>query len=186
MINSEQGTNDSYGSGLPSSLNPSVGAGSRDSRDRTGHLEEGAALYERSTDHGPVTGGAPNTDMFDTDKPRHTSGLTGHGTGKTHNYDGTNPQNASFSGSEDPDKQQSGGAAGIVSQYNLTLFLFQTPLTRSSLLLLPRTSPVTPTVSARVLTTMTRVSSRITLVVLVAEAPLLVERVITRRTLLAV
>ncbi|WVO22308.1 uncharacterized protein IAS62_003638 [Cryptococcus decagattii] len=107
------GTNDSYGSGLPSSLNPSVGAGSRDNRDRTGHLEEGAALYERSTDHGPVTGGAPNTDMFDTDKPRHTSGLTGHGTGKTHNYDGTNPQNASFSGSEDPDKQQSGGAAGI-------------------------------------------------------------------------
>lgn len=124
IINSGQGTSDSYGSGLPSSLNPSVGAGSRDSRDRTGHLEEGAALYERSTDHGPVTGGAPNTDMFDTDKPRHTSGLTGHGTGRTHNYDGTNPQNASFSGSEDPDKQESGGAAGIVSQYNLTLFLF--------------------------------------------------------------
>lgn len=105
------GTTDSYGSGLPSALDnkQSVGAGARDSRDRTGHLEEGSALYERSTDQGPVTGGAANTDKFDTDKPRNTSGLTGHGTGKTHNYDGTSSRTAPHSGTEDPYKQQSGG-----------------------------------------------------------------------------
>lgn len=80
-------------------------------------LEEGAALYERSTDRGPVTGGAANTDKFDTDKPRNTSGLTGHRTGKSHNYDGTTSRTAPHSGTEDPNKQQSGGAAGIVSRY---------------------------------------------------------------------
>ncbi|OWZ74425.1 hypothetical protein AYX14_00072 [Cryptococcus neoformans] len=110
------GTSDSYGSGIPSALDKNrstAGAGARDSRDRTGHLEEGAALYERSTDRGPVTGGAANTDKFDTDKPRNTSGLTGHGTGKSHNYDGTTSRTAPHSGTEDPNKQQSGGAAGI-------------------------------------------------------------------------
>nr|ODN82524.1 hypothetical protein L203_05332 [Cryptococcus depauperatus CBS 7841] len=105
-----QGEN--YGSGNSAfDTNRAVG-GNTHPTDKIGHLGENAALYERSTDRGPLTGGAPGTERFDTDKHRTTqsnTGLTGHGTGKTHNYDGTLPH----SGSEDPAKQQSGGVAGI-------------------------------------------------------------------------
>ncbi|WWD17521.1 hypothetical protein CI109_101962 [Kwoniella shandongensis] len=48
--------------------------------DRTGNLGQGSAAYERSTNTGPVTGGAAGTDRFDSDRHHgssHGSGITG-------------------------------------------------------------------------------------------------------------
>ncbi|WVQ99195.1 hypothetical protein IAU59_006327 [Kwoniella sp. CBS 9459] len=56
--------------------------GSRDVGDRTGNLNQGGALYERTTDQGPVTSGAAGTDRFDSDRhhsSRDTTGSSGPG-----------------------------------------------------------------------------------------------------------
>ncbi|OCF42777.1 hypothetical protein I317_03379 [Kwoniella heveanensis CBS 569] len=57
--------------------------GSRDTGDRTGNLNQGGALYERSTDQGPATSGAAGTDRFDSDRhhssTRDTTGSSGPG-----------------------------------------------------------------------------------------------------------
>ncbi|WVF71699.1 hypothetical protein IAT40_006507 [Kwoniella sp. CBS 6097] len=56
--------------------------GSRDAGDRTGNLNQGGALYERTTDQGPATSGAAGTDRFDSDRhhsSRDTTGTSGPG-----------------------------------------------------------------------------------------------------------
>ncbi|ODO08013.1 hypothetical protein I350_03596 [Cryptococcus amylolentus CBS 6273] len=111
-------------------------AGEGASTDKVGKQGQNAAAYERSTTEGPVTGGAAGTDRFDTDKSSSSHGgvkgaaagaaagaAGGAATGqvlfhinrdcKTHNYDGTTGSHSGLSGSEDPNKQQSGGAKGI-------------------------------------------------------------------------
>ncbi len=54
---------DTYGDNAPGGAGGGV-------TDRVGSLNQGGAMYERTTDQGPITGGAAGTDRFDTDKPR--------------------------------------------------------------------------------------------------------------------
>jgi hypothetical protein len=50
--------------------------------DKTGHLDQDAHKYESTGAGGPTTGGAANTDKFDTDR----SGATGNSYGATDSY----------------------------------------------------------------------------------------------------
>ncbi|WVR07254.1 hypothetical protein IAU60_004295 [Kwoniella sp. DSM 27419] len=53
-------------------------SGDRYAGDRTGNLNQGGAAYETTGTHGVATGGAANTDKFDTDRHHNThGGLTG-------------------------------------------------------------------------------------------------------------
>jgi len=61
---------DSYGSNPTGNTNAAF--------DRTGNLDQNAALYERTGTGGPITGGAAGTDRFDSDRGVNRTGATGN------------------------------------------------------------------------------------------------------------
>lgn len=70
--------------------------------DKTGHLDQHAHKYESTGPGGPTTGGAANTDKFDTDR----SGATGNSYGATDSYPDLEHTES---------RKGTGGIGGIVS-----------------------------------------------------------------------
>jgi len=70
--------------------------------DRTGNLDQDAHKYESTGDNGPTTGGAANTDKFDTDR----SGATGNSYGATDSYPDLDHTES---------RKGTGGIGGVVS-----------------------------------------------------------------------
>jgi hypothetical protein len=77
--------------------------------DKTGHLDQDAHKYESTGAGGPTTGGAANTDKFDTDR----SGATGNSYGATDSYPDLEHTKS---------RKGTGGIGGIVSQPSLCTY----------------------------------------------------------------